>query len=217
MFTQIGEQGIQKYAHDAKADVLTKHIRNLFASFDPADVSVFTTEDAFFEMLDSDDTPVMVKFFENWCTHCKALKKPYHIAATQLKGRARFLEVECSKNDDTRAFCAKHEARAFPVLMIFDSERKAKFEYEARSVIFMEDFVDKFSRKLIGQSHGATAASTVTATVSSTGAVNVAKSTLAQTPNKPSLGTEGSLAARVASLERMVEALAARLEQVEKK
>lgn len=219
MFTQVPDQGIVKYAHGVDSHMITKHIQNLYSSFSASDVLDFTTEDDFFDLLDQEDTPVVVKFYEQWCTHCKALKKPYHVAATQLKSRARFLEVECSRNADTQAFCAKHEARAFPVLMAFDSERKAKFDYESRSVIFMEDFVDKFRDGAIGEpiSNVGSGSTSITAEVSSTGAVNVKPSTLAETPAKPALGNEAALVARVAQLERMVEALAARIEPLERR
>jgi thiol-disulfide isomerase/thioredoxin len=230
MFTATPEQGIERYAHGATADEIATHISNLYAPFNEADVTEFTTEEAFTDLLDAADTPVVVKFYENWCTHCKALKKPFNIAATKLNGKARWLQVECSKTEASRAFCARYEARAFPVLMAFDSDRNAKFDYEARSVIFLEKFVDAFTAGATGSIGGkapaqgstggsaapqrpaAAAAAPPTRAAAGAGAVR----TLQQSAGSgPSLGVEAACSERVMQLERAVAALTLRLEAVE--
>jgi len=207
--------------------MLTKHLRNLFAPYNTSDVQTFVDEDTFYEELDSDPSgrPIVVKFFENWCTHCRAFKRPFNIAATKFKNKARFLEVECSKNDLTRQFCAKHDARAFPVVKIFSPEGSAKFELESRSVINVEKFIDTFIQS--GGKGTAPAPSRSTSSGPSTSASKpqpsqkaqqaVPRSTLADTPNRASLYDQASLVERVASLERALEALTIRLENVEKR
>jgi hypothetical protein len=39
--------------------------------------------------------------------------------ATYFKGVVEFMEVECSKNEETTAFCSKSNVRAYPTLILF--------------------------------------------------------------------------------------------------
>lgn len=247
MFTATPEAGIERYAHSATAAEIETHIRNIYSPFDPRDVGTFTTQDAFLALVDTEDTPVVVKFFENWCAHCKALKKPYNIAATKLRHKARFVEVECSKDDHTRAFCARHEARAFPVLRAFSSERGAKFDFDSRSVINLEKFVDAFAAGAVGDisaknPQGTSSGSTGTSnshshsnagsaaaarsananananSASASASAAAAAAVLARSASVgPSLGVEAACGDRVIQLERAVAALTLRLEALERK
>jgi hypothetical protein len=107
IFTSTPHEGIQAYSGARDAATLSTHIRHKFLPFDEHDVISFQDENELFERMDKADKPkpVMMKFWESWCTHCKQLKLPYDQAATFFKEQVEFMEVECSKNDDTKAFC----------------------------------------------------------------------------------------------------------------
>lgn len=87
-----------------EAAAISQHIADKFLVGAEEDVLQFSTEGDF-EALEG---PVFVKCFEQWCGHCKSLKPGFVRSATALKQSAKFLEVECSKNDDTKQFCRKH-------------------------------------------------------------------------------------------------------------
>ncbi len=90
--------------------------------------------------------PVFIKCFEQWCGHCKHLKKvqplrctriafcslfltlccaggeqPWAQSATHFKGKVTFFEIECSKTQDSKAFCAKNGVKGYPTLILFNS------------------------------------------------------------------------------------------------
>ena len=69
--------------------------------------------------------PVLVKMFEQWCTHCKKMKKHFQHASNQLAAKAAFVEVECSKCGD---FCTKLGAKGFPTVKLLWKNQVAKYE-----------------------------------------------------------------------------------------
>merc|ERR1711991_770272 len=76
----------------------------------------FTSEADLLER--SETKPVLVKFYEEWCGHCKRLKKHFQYASLKEKN-VDFLEIECSKNEDTTAICSKHNVGSYPTMMLF--------------------------------------------------------------------------------------------------
>jgi len=143
LFSQISPEGIVKYTLDSDAKTLYRYIKTKYALADEDDVKEFTDEDTFWDLMDGNERPVFVKFYEKWCAHCQRLKKTYTQAATFFKNRVDFVEVECSKNADSTAFCTKHEVKGYPVLMLFTGEKKIKFEEENRNIISFERFFEK--------------------------------------------------------------------------
>jgi thiol-disulfide isomerase/thioredoxin len=55
--------------------------RHKYLSYDPEDVAEFVDEESFYQSMDDSDTPkpIFVKFYEQWCEHCKRLKEVLHI------------------------------------------------------------------------------------------------------------------------------------------
>jgi thiol-disulfide isomerase/thioredoxin len=147
IFTVTPETGIERYSHTEDEDTLVRHVQNLFLPANERDVQVFTDEDDLYERLDSSEKPVMIKFFEQWCTHCKHLKPTFNRAASLYKDQVDFLEVECSKNQESKDFCAKHGVASYPVLKLITSSDAHKYD-GVRSIIGMEEF---FSDKLAGK------------------------------------------------------------------
>jgi thiol-disulfide isomerase/thioredoxin len=145
VFTQAPEAGIQKYTHDVNALTLYRHIKSLMTEPTENHVVEFTNEDDFFDLIDlaTPPRPQFVKFFEQWCTHCKAAKRPFAHAAQQFKDTVGFVEVECSKTEENKAFCARHGVRSYPMIKLFTSEEQTMYESPARSLIGFEEFLNE--------------------------------------------------------------------------
>ncbi len=62
----------------------------------------------------AEEVPVVFKLFEQWCGHCKQLA-PIYVKAATVIDNAKFVEIECSLNNDTQAFCER-EVKGFPTV-----------------------------------------------------------------------------------------------------
>ena len=71
--------------------------------------------------------PVFVKYYEEWCGHCKKLKKHFQQSSKDAPDWT-FLEVECSKSDAHQGFCGMGGVEGFPTLVIFKDGKKKKYE-----------------------------------------------------------------------------------------
>jgi len=107
---------------------LLRYLRLRGVAGDPANVKQFISAENVQHLVDSTHTPVFVKFFEPWCAHCHKMKRGFEAGATFFKGRAHFLEVECSANDASEAFCAEHSVERYPSLKLFTGEKVIPFE-----------------------------------------------------------------------------------------
>lgn len=57
-------------------------------------VSVNSLDGVFAE---ASKNPIMIKMFEQWCGHCKKMKKHYQFASKDPDSKIGFVEIECSK------------------------------------------------------------------------------------------------------------------------
>jgi thiol-disulfide isomerase/thioredoxin len=63
--------------------------------------------------------PVFVKMFEQWCGHCKKMKKHFLALSNEPEGEingVQLMEVECSK--DSPVFCKRMGAKGYPSVML---------------------------------------------------------------------------------------------------
>lgn len=144
IFTSTPHEGIQSFGGSRDVATLATHIRHKFLPYNEADVLSFVDENALFERMDKSEDdppkPIMVKFWEAWCEHCKKLKLPFDQAATYFKDQVEFMEVECSKNADTKAFCEHNNVKSFPTLILFDGERKHSYDQADKSITSFQNF-----------------------------------------------------------------------------
>ena len=91
-----------------------------------------TDEDVFpySEDLITEEYPVFVKFYENWCSRCLAMKKAFEHAATKMVGRVMFMEVECSSTEETTNFCQKHGVDGYPTLKLLGGKMKESITFD---------------------------------------------------------------------------------------
>lgn len=144
LFTSTPHEGIQAFSGTRDAATLATHIRHKFLPSDEHDVISFKDENDLFERMDKSERdppkPIMVKFWETWCSHCKQLKLPYDQAAGFFKEQVDFMEVECSKNEETKAFCANNQIKSYPTLILFDGERKHFWDQADKSITSFQNF-----------------------------------------------------------------------------
>jgi len=72
-FTSTPFDGIEKYVLDVSVKSMVNYIRYKYMKYNEDDVLHFTDEDDFFERMDLSENPkpIFVKFYEQWCQHCK--------------------------------------------------------------------------------------------------------------------------------------------------
>ncbi len=100
-----------------------------------------TDEDVFpySEDLITEEYPVFVKFYENWCSRCLAMKKAFESAATRMVGRVMFMEVECSSTEVTTNFCQKHGIDGYPTLKVMGGKIKEAITFDRDRSVQVHD------------------------------------------------------------------------------
>jgi len=145
-FTATLVEGIEKYSGEQTIPAIVEHIRSFEMPYKEEDVTSVSGEDEFYEILDkeNDPKPIFVKFFETWCTHCQRIKLAFNRLATYFTpSGVDFVEVECGKNDDTKAFCTRNQVTSYPTFVLFTGEQKIPFGDEARSLGAFRKFFKK--------------------------------------------------------------------------
>ena len=147
-----------KYGGAVSVADLMEHIRYKYVQANASDVLSFSSEDAFWQLLDTPaahspsdlPAPIFVKFFERWCEHCKRLAPAFAITASVIANASlpsapavRFMEVECSRGEEEKRFCALHDVKSYPVLLLFTGEDKVRYEEEERSVLRFDSWLAK--------------------------------------------------------------------------
>jgi thiol-disulfide isomerase/thioredoxin len=131
IFVAIDGQGMEKYVRE-EVPTGEKFTDYLITKLEPT-----TDEDVFpySEDLITDQYPVFVKFFEQWCSRCVSMKKAFENAATRMAGKVIFMEVECSASDSAQEFCTKHNVDGYPTVKLMGGKlQKALFFERDRSV-----------------------------------------------------------------------------------
>lgn len=123
LFTATSAEGIQRYGGSMKAESIVDHIKLMNAPSNEHDLNIWVSEEHFqkTQMETYEGRPAFIKCFEQWCGHCKHLKKPFAQAATYFKGSVELWEVECSKTEASKAFCSKNGVQGYPTLLYFNS------------------------------------------------------------------------------------------------
>lgn len=59
-----------------------------------------------------------IKYEISWLDVCLNLQT-FQRCASYFKDRVEFMDVQCSRNEETTAFCSKSNVRAYPTLVLF--------------------------------------------------------------------------------------------------
>jgi len=141
VFTSLPVEGIQQYQGEKTAKDFTAHLLEKFAPFDDEDVVVYDDQESLEELLE--ERPQFIKCFEQWCGHCKSLKPTFARAASAHKDRVGFVEVECSKSADSKAFCQSHGVQGYPTLFLLTEDGKIPYNDHARNSAAFGKFFDE--------------------------------------------------------------------------
>ncbi|KAG9391173.1 Protein Disulfide Isomerase [Carpediemonas membranifera] len=114
----------------------------------PTDSVVTLTSGEAIENILLSEKPVIIKCFEQWCGHCKHLA-PTFAKAGKLAENAIFAEVECSFNDETKAFCDERGVRGFPTVVGYANDQFVRYQ-GARNVKSLVAFVDELAENIEG-------------------------------------------------------------------
>jgi putative thioredoxin len=88
----------------------------------------------------SQQTPIMVDFWADWCSPCHALAPVLDRLVKEDQGRWLLAKVEV---DDNMRLAGHYKLRGFPTVLLFiDGEVKAQFS-SARSVHWVRDFIEQ--------------------------------------------------------------------------
>jgi len=87
------------------------------ASGKVAEVDLATLEKA----ARADGLPLVADLWAPWCGPCRAMAPEFAAAATQLKGRARFVKINTDEHPDA---AIRYSIRGIPALLLFDQGRE---------------------------------------------------------------------------------------------
>jgi thiol-disulfide isomerase/thioredoxin len=128
LFTHTPEAGIDGFGGTLSAESF-----RAFHTFRTNDVegdnvhSLTSLEDVFNL---AQTKPVFLKLYEQWCGHCKKMKKHFQYASAQDGNTVHYVEVECSAAGNT---CAQFGVQGYPTVRLLaktgDAEYKV-FSYE---------------------------------------------------------------------------------------
>lgn len=118
---QIIEKDMEEFFENFKKGKLERYIKSEeIPTVNEGPVYKVVAKNFQKEVIDN-DMDVLVKFYAEWCGHCKHLAPVYHAAAEKLKGNKKVKLVEC---DATKNDIAGHEVNSFPTLKFFPGKSK---------------------------------------------------------------------------------------------
>ena len=77
---------------------------------------VAATEKNFAKQIGTNDIPVLVDFWADWCGPCKMMAPVFEQVAAEFEPRIRFLKVD---TEAEQALAAQYNIRSIPTLMLF--------------------------------------------------------------------------------------------------
>ena len=131
LFITTTTAGIEQFPLAITTENIVSLVKEKIASaLEEDEIMPFVDETEFFDLLDDeeDTRPILVKFFEPWCSHCKALKPLFQQWSIKHKQLARFMEVECSANGDASEFCSHQQVTGYPTLKLFTDGKPIVYE-----------------------------------------------------------------------------------------
>jgi thioredoxin 1 len=98
------------------------------------------TESTFFEEVGASDVPVVVDFWAEWCTPCKAIGPILEEIANEQAGKIRVVKLNV---DDNPGLARQFDVMSIPTLMVFDEGLpKARIVGARAKQQYLEEFAE---------------------------------------------------------------------------
>jgi thiol-disulfide isomerase/thioredoxin len=124
LFTATPEDGVARLGDTLDLNSFREFHQFRVMTFEDDNVIRFESESQISELAQT--KPVFLKMYEEWCGHCKKLKKHYQ-GASMKSDKVHWVEVECSVAD---GFCEKLGVEGFPTLKIVNVGATKVAEYQ---------------------------------------------------------------------------------------
>ncbi len=85
------------------------------------DAIVHLNDTNFSNAVETDNSPILVDFWAEWCMPCRALAPVLDELSTEYKGKVRFAKVNV---DECQDIPAKYGIRGIPTLILFNDGKK---------------------------------------------------------------------------------------------
>lgn len=90
----------------------------------------------------SNDTPVLVDFWADWCAPCHAIAPHMTRVINEREGAVRLAKVEVDEGDNMK-LAGHYRLRGFPTIMLFQGgEEKGRFS-GSRATHWIHDWLDE--------------------------------------------------------------------------
>src|SRR5262249_57631046 len=80
------------------------------------------TDQSFESDVLKENVPVLVDFWAEWCTPCKAIAPAVHKVAEEYQGKAKVVKLNVDDNNDT---AQRYGVRGIPTLILFKNGSEA--------------------------------------------------------------------------------------------
>jgi len=80
-------------------------------------------DENFSENVESNNTPILVDFWAEWCMPCRALAPVLDELSKEFEGKVRFAKVNV---DECKEVPAKYGIRGIPTLILFNDGKKVE-------------------------------------------------------------------------------------------
>jgi len=144
LYTYTPENQIQQWTDtfDMSTFAAFHEKRKIFTEDIAHKIIGYTSQENLFRL--ATDGPVFIKMYEEWCGHCKKIKKHFEIASIKTTGAA-FLEIECSavvRKGDT--ICKSFDVTSYPTIVMLAKGASVFDKYDGERTY--EDFVEYVNR-----------------------------------------------------------------------
>jgi thioredoxin 1 len=95
-----------------------------------------------FDSLINGEKPVLVDFYADWCTPCKAQAPILQEVASEMNGRVRIIKIDVDRN---QAIASRFNIRGVPTLMLF---KKGRMIWNQPGVSDRRKLIEVISRNL---------------------------------------------------------------------